>query len=164
MNEAYFEIMIKKESAPYLRILTLTTLILGGGFVFLGILGIVLAFVPGILCLVAWYLLQLYKNVEYEYLYVDKELQIDRILAKSKRKRMETLDLSRLEVMAPKNSHELDRYRNSSMGKKDYTSGRSDREKSFYGLVIEGTMIYLEPTAELVKSIQMIAPRKVFTY
>lgn len=163
MNEAYFEIMVKKQSMPYMKFLTLISQVLGCCFLLLGVFGVLLAFLPGILCFIAWYFLRLYKTVEFEYLYVDKELQIDRILGKTKRKRMETLELSQLEIMAPKNSHELDRYRNSKIEKKDYTSCGKD-EKTYYALVIQGKMIYLEPTMELVKAIQMIAPRKVFTY
>ena len=164
MNEAYFEIMIKRQSKPYMKMLTLVSLILGVCFFLLGIFGILPAFIPGFLCLVVWYFLRLYETVEFEYLYVDKELQIDRILGKTKRKRMETLDLSVLEILAPEKSHELDRYRNGKMEKKDYTSGSSKVGNSYYTLVIQGKMILLEPTPELVKTIQMIAPRKVFTY
>ena len=113
---------------------------------------------------VASYVISLYSSVEYEYLYIDKELQIDRILAKNSRKRMETLDLKELEVLAPIRSHELDRYRNQSMKKMDYSSGDDSQNIQKYMLVISGKQIIFEPTLEMVKTIQMFAPRKVFTY
>lgn len=164
MNEAYFEIMIKKQCKPQMKIFTLAARILGCCFLFLGLLGILLAFLPGIFCLILSYFLNLYQTVEFEYLYVDKELQIDRILGRTKRKRLETLDLLQLEILAPGNSHELDRYHSRKMEMRDYTSGSSKDGKGYYTLVINGRMIHLEPTQDLVKTIQMISPRKVFTY
>ena len=164
MSEAYFEIMIKKQVSPFMKIIALVSAILTCFFLFLGVMGVIVAFLPGIICIVAWYFLNIYKTVEYEYLYVDKELQIDRILGKTKRKRMETLDVSQLEVLAPMNSHQWDSYRKGNVQKKDYTSGKEENQKEIYVMVIGGNAIHFEPTPELVKAIHMIAPRKVFTY
>ena len=164
MNEVYFEIMVKKQIPPFRKILTLVSLILAVFFIVLGIMGIFAALFLGLVCAAAWYFLNLYQTVEYEYLYVDKELQIDRILGKTKRKRMETLDMSRLEVLAPEKSHQWDSYRVKKLTKKDYSSGNPENSKNVYVLVISGNVVYFEPTLELVKTIQMIAPRKVFTY
>ncbi|MBR5579240.1 MAG: hypothetical protein IKW28_09640 [Lachnospiraceae bacterium] len=164
MNEAYFEIMVKKQSSPFRKILTPVSLILAVFFTVLGIMGIFPALFLGLACIVAWYFLNLYRTIEYEYLYVDKELQIDRILGKTKRKRMEILDISQLEILAPEKSHQWDSYRAKKLTKKDYTSGSQEYSKNVYVLVISGNVIYFEPTLELVKAIQMIAPRKVFTY
>ena len=113
---------------------------------------------------VAAYLLKVFNYVEYEYLYIDKELQIDRILAQNSRKRMETLDLNELEVLAPIRSHELDRYRNRNVKTKDYSSGTEENNASKYMLVVNDKQIIFEPTEEMVKTIKMFAPRKVFTY
>lgn len=164
MSEAYFEIMIKKQVSPFMKVTAMASVILTCGFLFLGIMGVFAAFLPGVVCAAAWYFLNLYKTVEFEYLYVDKELQIDRILGKTKRKRMETLDVAQLEVLAPVNSHQWDPYRKGNIQKKDYTSGKEENQKEVYVMVIGGNAIHFEPTPELVKAIHMIAPRKVFTY
>lgn len=164
MNEAYFEIMIKKQVSPAMKILALVSAILTCFFLFLGIMGVFPSLILGAGCALGWHFLNLYKTVEYEYLYVEKELQIDRILGKTKRKRMETLDVSQLEVLAPLNSHQLDAYGKGKTQKKDYTSGEGPQNKKVYVMVIGGKSIYFEPTPELVKAIHMIAPRKVFNY
>ena len=122
--------------------------------------GILLAAAFGVAC----YILTIYSVVEYEYLYVDKELQIDRILGKSSRKRMETLDLKQLEILAPLRSHELDGYRNRNGKKVDYSSGDDAGVNPKYMLVIGDKQVIFEPTPEMVKTIHMFAPRKVFTY
>ena len=49
-------------------------------------------------------------EVEYEYLYVNGELDIDAIYSKQKRKKMGSYDASELEILAPENSHELDSF------------------------------------------------------
>ena len=164
MNEAYFEIMIKKQVSPLVRVLAPVMAVLACFFFVLGILGIFLALLASAACAMAFYFLNLFKTVEYEYLYVDKELQIDRILGKTKRKRMETLDVTGLEVLAPVRSHQWDAFRNGRITKKDYTSGTKENEQKVYVMVIGGNAIHFEPTPELVKAIYMIAPRKVFTY
>ena len=115
-----------------------------------------------IICGIAAYILSLFSYVEYEYLYVDKELQIDRILARSKRKRMETLDLNEFEILAPVKSHALDSYRNRNYKKADYSSGDETKEK--YMLIVKDKQIIFEPTEELVKTVRMFAPRSVYTY
>lgn len=55
----------------------------------------------GIILALAAYFSHLNSYVEFEYLYLSNELSIDRILAKSKRKRMAAFNLQRMEVLAP---------------------------------------------------------------
>ena len=164
MSEAYFEIMVKKQVSPVMKVMSLVTLILTCFFLFLGVIGFLPALLFGVAGGVAWYFLNLYRCVEFEYLYVDKELQIDRILGKTKRKRMETLDVSQLEVLAPIHSHQLDSYNRQKTEIKDYTSGGGKENPKAYAMVVAGKTICFEPTPELVKAIHMSAPRKVFTY
>ena len=164
MNEVYYEIMVSKKISPLLKFARILTAVMAVVFaltMFIGMIGgVLLAVVLG----VASYFLSLYSSVEFEYLYIDKELQIDRILAKSKRKRMETLDLNELVVLAPLRSHEVDRYRNQNVKRADYSSGVEADEQKKYLLVVDNKQIIFEPTEELVKTIHMFAPRKVFTY
>lgn len=164
MNETYYEIMVAKKKSPLLKVAQIVTAIMAVFFaltMFTGLIwGIVAAAVLGVAC----YFITLHNAVEFEYLYVDKELQIDRILARSNRKRMETLDLNELEILAPVRSHELDRYRNQNYKKADYSSGEEVNEQKKYMLIVNDKQIIFEPTEELVKTIHMFAPRKVFTY
>lgn len=164
MNESYIEIMVKKKTSPLMKGAQIVTALLAGFFAIFSVLGLVYGLILAAALGVGCYFLTLYSNVEYEYLYVDKELQIDRILGKSSRKRMETLDLTQLEILAPLRSHQLDSYRNGNYKKKDYSSGEVDHQDSRYMLIVNGSQIIFEPTEEMVKTIQMLAPRKVFTY
>lgn len=164
MNEVYYEVMVTKKTSPLmtaLKIFCIGMTVVCVMAMFIGILwALLLAVVFGVVA----YLLKLFNSVEYEYLYIDKELQIDRILSKNSRKRMETLDLNKLEVLAPIRSHELDRYRNRNVKIKDYSSGVEENNVLKYMLVMNDKQIIFEPTEEMVKTIKMFAPRKVFTY
>lgn len=164
MNEAYYEIMVTKKKSAGLKIAQLVAIILTVFFLLIMFLGVGIGIVLAVVCGVAAYVLSFFSNVEYEYLYVDKELQIDRILAKSNRKRMETIDLNELEILAPVRSHELDSYRNRNYKKADYSSGDEANEQKKYMLIVKNKQIIFEPTEELVKAVRMFAPRKVFTY
>ena len=164
MNEVYYEILVVRKKDPKLQMGQIVTVLLAGvcavavlfGFIY----GILLAPIFGLMC----YFLTLRNKVEYEYLYVDKELQIDRITNQSKRKKMETLDLNQLEILAPIRSHELDNYRKRAGATLDYSSGEEANDPQKYMLVIGDKKVIFEPTPELVQTIRMFAPRKVFTY
>lgn len=164
MNEVYYEILVVRKKDPKLQMGQIVTVLLAGvcavavlfGFIY----GILLAPIFGLMC----YFLTLRNKVEYEYLYVDKELQIDRITNQSKRKKMETLDLNQLDILAPIRSHELDSYRKRTGATLDYSSGEEANDPQKYMLVIGDKKVIFEPTPELVQTIRMFAPRKVFTY
>lgn len=164
MNETYYEIMVEKKKSQVMKTAQIATAIMTVFFVFSMMMGMFFGLIFAIASGAASYFLKLFNSVEYEYLYIDKELQIDRILAKNKRKRMETIDLNEFEILAPIRSHELDRYRNQNAKKLDYSSGDESQNASKYMLVVKGKQIIFEPTEEMVKTIRMFAPRKVFTY
>lgn len=164
MNETYYEILVPKKKSTLCKVGQIVTAIMAGVFAFFFLLGMLWSILLAAACGVACYFLSLYGNVEYEYLYVDKELQIDRILAKNSRKRMETLDLNQMEILAPIRSHELDPYRNRQGKTLDYSTGEEDHDNQKYMLVVNDKKIIFEPTEELVKTVRMLAPRKVYTY
>ena len=57
-------------------------------------------------------------NYEFEYLYFQGELDIDRISAKSSRKRILSVSVKEMEILAPTGSAELKRYANLNCGDK----------------------------------------------
>ena len=106
-------------------------------------------------------------EVEYEYLYVNGELDIDAIYSKQKRKKMGSYDASELEILAPENSHELDSFKNKKDLKlKDYTS--LDPHAKCYILVFNKEkgqeMIKVELDESILNDLRRIAPRKVNLY
>lgn len=123
------------------------------------------ALIIGVVIGIAAYFIYMNANLEYEYLYVDKELTIDKVMAKSKRKKAAAFDMEKMEIMAPLNSHQLDSYKNRNVKTVDYSSGEEKQPDLRYAFYYDGKQkVIFEPNEEMVKAIQMIAPRKVFTY
>ena len=72
-------------------------------------------------------------QTEWEYQYVNGELDVDRILNKAKRKRMASYDITKAELIAPAASHRFDYYNNNQKLKVcDYSSCNPEREKQVY--------------------------------
>ncbi|MDE5867116.1 MAG: hypothetical protein K2H31_11040 [Lachnospiraceae bacterium] len=166
VSETYVECLVAKKSSFALRLLKTLLIMFAVIFLLLGMIsilsiaGLIIAIVFG----VGAYFAHMYADIEYEYLYLDKEISIDRVMAKSKRKRIVTYDVERMEVLAPVKSYHLDSYKNREMKTLDYSSGVVEQPDKRYMMVYEGnTKIFLEPNAEMIKAIQMVAPRKVFT-
>lgn len=163
MSEIYVECLVKKESSTIGKLGRMLLIMLTVVFGILTLMGFVLAFIIALLAGLAAYFVYLYTDVEYEYLYLDKELSVDRILAKTRRKRIETLEVDRMEILAPIKSYHLDGYRNRTGKVTDYSIGREEQPDKRYLLYYNGSKkIILSPNEELVKAIRNVAPRKVF--
>lgn len=163
MNDSYKELIIKREMGAKEIALRAVCVIPTALFALLslviGLLPLILAVVFGVLTYFVW----MNTDVEFEYLYLDKELSIDKIMAKSRRKKVATLEVERMEILAPEKSHELDSYRNRDYKKADYSAGRDLPDKKQYILYYDGNQkIYMNLTEDFAKAIKTIAPRKVF--
>ena len=112
---------------------------------------------------VAAYFVYLNSDVEYEYLYVDKELTVDKVMAKSRRKRVATYDLGKIEILAPIKSWHLDNYKNRTDKTVDYSSGEEKQPDRRFAFFYDGKQrVLIEPNEEMIKAMQTVAPRKVF--
>lgn len=164
MNETYIELLIKKKTPLYLSLLKMLSSMLAICFLAVGvILFMWQALIIGVVIGIAAYFIYMNANLEYEYLYLDKELSIDKVMAKSKRKKVASFDMEKMEIMAPLNSYQLDSYKNRNVKIVDYSSGEEKQPDLRYAFYYDGKQkVIFEPNAEMVKAIQMIAPRKVF--
>ncbi len=162
MNETYVEVLVKRKAPIYMSFLKILTIMMTVCFVLLGAV-IGPAIIIGVVMGIAAYFIYLNADVEYEYLYVDRELSIDKIMAKSKRKRILSFDMGKMEVLAPIHSHQLDSYKNRKAKVMDFSSGEVKQPDRRYAFFYDGTtQVIIEPNEELIKAITMIAPRKVF--
>lgn len=163
MSDTYVELLVKKPEQKAAS--TFRGILIGLGAVLfcIGILSYFLITLSGLLCWGLSYLFLLQANIEYEYLYLDKELTVDKISNQSNRKKVAVYDLSKLEIMAPKKSARLDRYQN--LKAKDYSS--ESEEGNAFELVLNGEngrqRIIIDTNENLVKAIKMASPRQVFT-
>ena len=163
MSETYVECLVKAKAKMGMKILKYLLIGLTVIFVLLALVGIILAIIPGVITGVAAYFVSLHSDLEYEYLYLDKELVIDKVMAKSRRKRVATYQVDRMEVMAPVHSYHLDNYKNRQAKIKDYSIGEELKPDLRYAVYYEGgEKLILSPSEELVKADRNVARRKVF--
>lgn len=164
MNDSYKELMVKRESGlkeKLLRVICMIPTVLAA-ILALGTANVII-FIIAIALGVLTYFVYQRTDVEYEYLYLDKEINVDRIMAKTRRKRVATLSIEKMEILAPERSHQLDSYRNRNVKATDYSAGQDLSDQKLYALYYEGNQKYLLSLDEdFVKTIKGIAPRKVF--
>lgn len=160
MNER-IEVMVKRKTPVVMKVTQYALILVAIFLVYMfGILAILFSIIAGVL---AWFVGNR-ANIEYEYTYFDKELDVDVIYSMQKRKHIKTYDLSQLEVLAPRGSYHLDAYKNRDIKARDFSTQFEENEKNVYVMYLAGNeKVIFEPTPELVKTIANIAPRKVFT-
>ncbi len=165
MSDLYQEILISRETPFVNKVIkvaayAVTAIFILGGFMLLNPLFLI----PGVAMAICCYIFLPRLDVEYEYLYVNGELDIDAIYSKQKRKRIAGYDMEELEILAPSTSHALDSYKNQQGVKiRDFTS--RDPQAQSYTLVFskEGKrdIIKVELNDVILGDIRRIAPRKV---
>lgn len=166
MSETYLEYLVKHKASPIKVAVKYLLYVWTVFLVIVGLLGNVTSMVVGVLCGVLAYFVTLNTEIEYEYLFLGKELFVDKIYAKSKRKRMAEFDLARMEIIAPVKSHRLDAYKaNKKYYSYDFSSNQEMTEA--YCLVYAGddevSKVTLDMTEELLQCFKNVSPRKVFT-
>ena len=165
MTDMYSELLVKKEQTVKDQAIKILLIFL---LVFTAIAGLILTPLAWVLTIglgIAAYFVLPLLDLEYEYVFVNGELDIDRIASKAKRKRMKSFDLAKMEIMAPVNSHRMDyQNHNTNMKVLDFSSGNS-QHKIFAMIIPDDTTVYrvlLEPYKELLDNIARSCPRKVF--
>lgn len=102
------------------------------------------------------------KNIAYEYIFVDGQIDFDCIYGGSKRKNLAKVDLEKTDVVAPEGSHELDSHQR--LKEEDYSSGYE--EHKHYVLVYrddEGNSakIKFTPDEKMLENMKMKARSKI---
>ena len=164
MNDDLMEYMVRqKRTAGQLLIQLLCIVLLSffvASIVFIRSIGLALAVIWG---WVMYKFIYPATNLEYEYLYCDKTITVDKIMGQKKRKNIGEYTLDRMEMMAPLNSPRWSEYRNKDLKVYSYWSLRDSKMHKPYAFVYGGGQkIILDLPAEFVKIVQNNAPRKVF--
>ena len=93
------------------------------------------------------------------------ELDIDMVMAKTKRKKVNTFDLREADLIAPVNSQRMAYYNNNSKLKiLDYSSGDESHRRFAVIIRADGDTckVILEPDDTMAQAIKNSAPSKVF--
>lgn len=165
MNQLYAEAGVKRKETTksmLLRALLVMGIVIGALLVMIGsYIGI-----AGIILVIVTVFLFPRLNIEYEYVFVDGQLDFDRITGKAKRKTMLRIDLEQVDIIAPEGSHALDSYNNGTYEKKDYSSG--DKSVKPYIIIANKEdrkyRIAFEPNEKMLAMIKQKSPRKLAQY
>lgn len=165
MNDGYEEILVKKgknakDSFTKGMVYSVVGILTAVGIVFFNPIFLLAAVIMGIL---AYYLILPNLDIEYEYLYVAGDIDIDKIMAKRKRKTVASYPKDNLEVMAPTGSDHVAEYVKKG-NVKDYTSQNPDIRTwtVVYNMEKSSEVVRLELTDEIAQDMRRYAPRQVF--
>ena len=164
MNDALYELIVARKPKPYdLAVRILVILLIAAvviiGMPFIGILSFVIAV---ILAMLAYYFVFPKLNVEYEYIILNHDLQIDAIYNKAKRKRLQNIDIQGAEIIAPKGSPRLNSYKPDKIY--DYSSGNPSGKAYAIMMPIDqkNVCIYIEPDAKMADHMKQWMGMKMF--
>ncbi|MDC7288265.1 DUF6106 family protein [Blautia schinkii] len=165
MSDLYSELLVKKEKTAKDSIIKYGLIALTVLFVLAGLFVTPILLIVAIALGVVTYFVTPKTDVEYEYLFVNGEMDIDAVYAKTKRKRIKSLNLAEADLMAPVKSHRMDYYNgNQKMKILDYSSGNPEHNR--FAIITrdgnEACKIIIEPDEALAKAMKNSAPSKVF--
>lgn len=161
-EDNYVEWLVKKKDPVYAIPVKVLMIILCFFSVMLAMqtfLGIILVLAVG----AATYFVFLNMSVEYEYLFAEGGLSVDRIMGKAKRKRVFDCDKEDIQMVAPSDSFVLKDYERQDCKVKDFSSGRSGAK--VYALMYqkgpENYKVLIEPNERMIGAMRRTFPRKV---
>lgn len=162
MNDSYMEYMVRKKFTVKDRLLRIFMILLILIFFSLTPLIPFSLLIAAILAAVSYFFVFPYTDLEYEYLYCDKQITVDKIMAKSKRKQVAVYDTDKIELLAPLNSYRLKAFEHRTLKEVPLWSLKEDGHVP-YAMIYEGNQkVILDLPAEFVKLVQNVAPRKVY--
>jgi hypothetical protein len=161
--EDYYEQIIKCDNEKTLALIRLAigcvTLLLIAVSYFLGVPTLFLAALA--VLIIGLFVVLPQFNMEYEYLYISKELSVDRIYNKERRKKMGSYDLTNMEIMAPEGSDALWINKDAKSVVHDYTS--QSKNGQVYVIIMkdkDSTRIRFEPDSDILRAIKSQFPRQ----
>lgn len=161
MNDCYIEQLVKQKT-PFSTIIKKVGLIIATMLVaFIVLLYPIL--LPLIVVMISLdFFLFKRMDLEYEYIFFNGDLDIDKIMSKESRKKLMVFNIKDMEVLAPSGSVELQQYRNL----KTYNySTRTPGNKTYEMVTVQKgrkIKVIFEPNEDILNGMKMYAPRKVF--
>lgn len=160
MGDFYTEKMVqrkagRKELAPVVGLAVAA--LISADLALSNLLGVLLLILFTALCVIA----VRRSRIEYEYLFINGDLDIDKIINRSKRKTVFSMNVSELELLAPEGSRELERYGNARL--LDFSSNQPEAKRHVLVAGRKGELyrVVFEPGEALLEGFFLMAPRKV---
>lgn len=160
MSDSYTEQLVKQNTSSEM-ILKKVGLIIGIiACILLAMVLQFLAILPAIGIVGLIYLWRRWSSVEYEYLYFNGELDIDRIMGREARKRVFSTSAKDMEILAPTGAGELYPYQNLKVY--DCSSKTGNKTYEIVAKVKDQNVrVIFEPNDKILQGMRFYAPRKV---
>ena len=104
-------------------------------------------------------------NIEFEYILTNGELDIDRIVAKRKRKRIITVDAKQFDFFAPLSNADAKNVSSSSIQQTIHAEGEIGSDKVYVAVLTHKgikTCLYVQPTEKILAGLEKFIPRRNF--
>lgn len=162
MNDCYAEWLVKRKTPAYaipLKILMVIICVLSVLFAMVSAVGMIVM----VVALVGAYFLFPYLSLEFEYLVVNDQLTIDKVMGKSKRKRAWEGNMNEAQIIAPVDSYMVKDYEKQGMKVLDFSSHQPGAK--VYAIIhqngSEAVKVLFEPNDKILSCLRQKAPRKV---
>ena len=167
MDTGCLEVIVNRKPNTLIKAVCYGACVLTVCFCLLAFMTSLLFLIPAALCAAAANYFWLESAVDFEYVYVDKELRVAKIMQKQRRKELAVYDLTQMEVLAPVGSYHLDGFKNKDLKVIDYSSQGDENKASRYALILsDGTKLILDMvgdySSQILDLIRTFSPRKVF--
>ena len=167
MDTGCLEVIVNRKPNTLIKAVCYGACVLTVCFCLLAFMTSLLFLIPAALCAAAANYFWLESAVDFEYVYVDKELRVAKIMQKQRRKELAVYDLTQMEVLAPVGSYHLDGFKNNDFKVIDYSSQGDENKASRYALILsDGTELILDMvgdySSQILDLIRTFSPRKVF--
>ena len=163
MSDLYSEFLVKKEPTPKDALVKYGMIALTVLLALAGLFMMPLLLIAAVAVGIASYFIVPRTDLEFEYLFVNGELDIDMIMAKSKRKKAKSISLAETDLNAPLKSSRMDYYNsNTQMKTLDYSSGNPEHKRLAVITRDKGQVyrIVIEPNDEMTLAIKNYGPSK----
>ncbi len=164
MNDALYELIVARRPKPYdlpVRILVILAVVAIAvlGMPFLGFFSFTIALLAAVL---AYYFIFPKLNVEYEYILLNHDIQIDVIYNRAKRKPLQNFDIQTAEIIAPKGSPRLNSFKPDKVF--DFSSGNPSAK--VYAIMIalnkNNACVYIEPDEKMLEHMKRWMGMKMY--
>jgi hypothetical protein len=164
MHDSYVELIVKRKTPLKEQMLKVAIIIITVIAFLIGMVNQIVLIAAIGMGILAYFLVPRF-DLEYEYILINNELDIDKIMSRTRRKRVISYDLTKMVILAPLNSHHMDYHKNNRNLKAANYSSLIEKNKK-YAMVIhtekENQFVIFEPDKNMLNILQKNAPRKVF--
>lgn len=172
MSDVFIEHMVKRRSdgrqiAVKLLIVVAAIVALLALFVLLSYVQSLFSLMPLFIAGVVWgaWLLIRRRNLEFEYIVTNGELDVDKIIARRSRKRLVNVDCRKFDILAPMAQEYRNEYESSSITKKIDASSSPLSDKRWFAVFSDKdnarTLLVFEPNEKMLDVFRRLIPRKM---